>query len=264
MYLIFFSRLLTISNGTKLKPISGSCGVLCQMIHDVSSSVCNDGDVIQLPNFAYFLNNQWGSDDAKPGYYQCLDGLTVSYSWWSINKADYSIKSFPAIITGWHWGYFNGPGNGNLPVIINSRPTIMVNWTVQHMNTGTYEWYNTAFDIWLGNIDEPYPIDPAMEVMIWMNNVNQSPLGFYDETIAIWNTEFHVHVHSMPGLEIFFFIQVNDTWSFNNVNLFDIFDYLWNTKHWIDGRQYICGIEAGNEIVFGQGLFTHSYSIKIN
>ena len=269
MLAIFFSSLLILANGSELSRIPNSCGVICQLIHvlhDLTASVCNNGGMIQLQNSAYYLNNQWGASTAKPGYYQCLDGTTVSYSWWSADGTDYNVKAYPAIITGWHWGYVNGQGSANLPVIIYSTPSIMVNWAVQHTNTGNYETYNTAFDIWLGGINEQNPSQPTTEIMIWMNHINQYPLGSYVETITIWNSQFDVYASwgGSPAWHVFTFIQKQNTWSFNNVNLFGFFNYLWNTKQWIDGRQYICGIEAGNEIIQGQGTFTHTYSLKVN
>ena len=141
----------------------------------------------------------------------------------------------------------------------------MVNWTVYHTDTAGSERYNTAFDIWLGADNELDPMEPFTEVMIWMYYVNQNPLGTYNETITIWNSQFDVYAHysNSPPWSTITFVQKQKTWSFHNVDLFPFFDYLWNTKQWINGTQYICGIEAGNEIVSGTGSFTHIYSLVV-
>lgn len=268
MSLIFFSSFLTLSLSSSVFSESSACGAICKILSEYKGlgSQCAEGSLIQLGNYAYYLNNQWNAGAAKPGYYQCLDGTTVSYSWWSADGLDDSVKAYPAIITGWHWGYLDGQGNANLPVLVSSSPTITVNWSVQHTNTGNYETYNTAFDIWLGDNGDMNPSGPTTEVMIWMNHVHQYPLGSFMETINIWGQNFDVWAHfgGSPAWNVFTFVQQQNTWSFNNVNLFPFFNYLWNTKQWIDGRQYIVGIEAGNEIIQGQGTFTHNYSLKIN
>ena len=269
MLTIFLSSLLILSNGKELIQGRHSCGIVCQMFHilyDLTADVCNNNEMIVLSSSTYYLNNLWGASTAKPGYCECLAGTTVSYTWASVSPGSKSVKAYPAIITGWHWGYALGQGSANLPVIINSIPTIMVNWTVHHSDPGGSEWYDTAFDIWLGGINELDPNQPSAEIMIWMNHVNQSPLGVYIETITVWNSSFDVYAYFAisPAWSTFSFVQQQHTWSFNNVNLFPFFDYLWNTKKWIDGNQYICGIEAGNEIVYGQGTFTHNYSLKVN
>ena len=169
---------------------------------------------------------------AKPGYYQCLEDTTVTYSWRSTNSTIHDVKAYPAIITDWYWGYVNGQGSANLSVIINSMPIIIVNWLVQHTNTGNNETYDTAFDIWLGGMNEQNPSGPSTEVMIWINHLYNNPLGSYIETIAIWNSEFEAHAYwgGAYAWNAFSFVQKQNTWSFNNINLFEFFNYLWNTK----------------------------------
>ena len=223
-------------------------------------------DHVQLPNSAYFLNNQSGASAARSGYYQTLNRTTVSYCFWSWNFLDIEVKAFPAIITGWHLGYLNGQGSGGLPVIIHSNPSLLINWEVFHKHLGGYETLNTSVDIWLGNIEETNPTKPTTEVMIWMNHIHQRPLGFFIETIYIWGKPFDLYAYwgTSTKWKVFTFIQKQQTWAFLNSDLFDFFKYLWITKQWVDGRQYILGIEAGNEIIQGQGSFTHKYSLKVN
>jgi Glycosyl hydrolase family 12 len=267
IYILFIS-LLIFSSGELVEKIT-ACGAVCSLLSGFSklfASQCGSGSSVQLGNSAYFFNNQWGSSAAKPGYYQCLDGTTVSYAWWSTDGKNDNVKAFPAIVTGWHWGYLNGQGSAGLPVLVQSYPKLIINWSVQHTNLGNYESYDTAFDMWLGGVGEQNPSGPTTEVMVWMNSINQYPLGSYVETINLWGGQFDVYAHfgGNPAWNVFSFLQKQGTWSFNNQNLFDFFYYLWVTKGWINGAQYICGIEAGNEIIQGQGSFTHTYSLKVN
>ena len=268
MRVILFCIIVVFSSGSSILKPQSSCGAVCQLIESlyILEAQCNANSYIQEANFAYYLNNQWGSGAASQGYYQCLDGTTVSYSWWSADGQDDNVKAYPAIITGWHWGYMNGQGNAGLPVLLSSNPKIITNWSVQHVNTGNYETYNTAFDIWLGGVGETNPGQPNTEVMIWMNHVRQYPLGNYVETINMWGSQYDVYAHfgGNPNWNVFTFINKQNTWNWSNQDIFQFFNYLWNSKKWISGGQYICGIEAGNEIIQGAGSFTHTYSLKVN
>ena len=64
--------------------------------------------------------------------------------------------------------------------------------------------------------------------------------------------------------DVFSFVHTTGTWNINNQNIFDFFTYLWTKKNWVDGRRYIVGIEAGNEIMDGEGSFTYDYKLKVN
>jgi hypothetical protein len=256
-------------SGSQLQTGESSCGVVCSLFRTISkvfASDCANRSYIQLPNSAYFFNNQWGRDAAKPGYYECIEGTTVTYSWQALDPSKYLVKAYPAIVTGWHFGYLNGEGSGGLPVLVESSPTLKISWSVKHTNLGNIESYDTSFDMWLGGVGEKDPSGPTSEVMVWMNCVDQHPLGTYAETVNFWGLEFDLYAHfgGNPAWNVFSFVPKENTWSFNNQDLFDFFYHLWKVKKWIDGGQYICGIEAGNELLQGQGTFTHTYSLKVN
>ena len=149
---------------------------------------------------------------------------------------------------------------------MSSNPSIHADWSVQHQNQADYETYNTAFDMWLGNDGETNPSQPAVEVMVWMNHVHQGPLGSYVETVNLAGSTYDLYAYwgGSPAWKVFSFIQKNGTWSYNNIDVFSFFNYLWHNKQWISGNQYIIGIEAGNEIIQGKGTFTHTYSLRVN
>ena len=50
-----------------------------------------------------------------------------------------------------------------------------------------------------------------------------------------------------------------------NRDLYDFFEYLWGERNILDGRRYIMGIEAGFELMDGEGTYTHEhYSLTVN
>lgn len=172
------------------------------------------------------------------------------------------------MIKGWHWGYKYGEGAGGLPARIYDRPSLITSWNIEHDKTQDFEQYNTSFDIWLGPIDDPNPSLPGTEIMIWLNHVGQYPIGNYRETVNIWGMNWDLWYgwveSSGTSWEVYSFVNQQGTWSINNANIYDFFDYLWAQKNEVDGRRYILGIEAGNEIMDGAGSFTHNYWLSVN
>ena len=53
------------------------------------------------------------------------------FKWNSLQNYQ-SVKAYPAIIRGWHFGYKYGQGAGGLPVRIYDRPSMMTSWSVTH------------------------------------------------------------------------------------------------------------------------------------
>ena len=63
--------------------------------------------------------------------------------------------------------------------------------------------------------------------------------------------------------DVFTFVNQQGIWGIDNQNLFDFFDLLWK-RNQVDGRRYIIGVEAGNEVMDGEGSFTYNYDLKVN
>ena len=75
----------------------------------------------------------------------------------------------PTIIWGWHFGYKYPQGSTGLPISLTEEPTINAGVYVSHYNSGNFEKYDLAWDIWLSNEWDPNPSDPSAEIMIWLN-----------------------------------------------------------------------------------------------
>lgn len=232
------------------------------------------GTGFDIGNSTYFMNNQWGSGAAKAGWWQAVTKedngcYSTKYNWWSANGQNDTVKGFPAMIRGWHWGYKYGQGNGGLPVRVYDNKTIKTSWKITHSNWGNYECYNTAFDIWLGANNETNPANPAVEIMIWLNRVNQYPIGNYQKTVWIWGANWDLYSGSANdgkghSWQVYSFLRKQNSWQIDNVNISDFINNLWKSNL-LDGRKYICGIEAGNEIMQGNGKFLYNYySLSIN
>jgi hypothetical protein len=190
----------------------------------------------------------------------------VDYGWWGQNG---SVKGYPAIIAGWHWGYHYFQGAAGLPARVYNKPRITTSWHISHSSKVGYETLNTSYDIWLSPIDDPAPSYPGVEVMIWLNHVNQYPIGSPIDTMQAWGHSWAVWRGGMNdgqghSWDVFSFVCQQNIWQIDSVDIGEFFNYLWAEKNWVDGRRYIIGIEAGNELLQGEGSFTHElYSVSV-
>lgn len=227
---------------------------------------CDDWASIDLPNHLYMLNNKWGKAQATGDSYQCVQDNRVDYKWVTQSGGN-TVKAYPAIISGWHYGYKYGQGVGGLPVRVYESPRLMTSWHITHEKKKDFEQLNTSWDIWLGPIDDPNPQRPGVEVMIWMNHVAQYPIGSKVDSVNIWGMGWDLWRGTMSDgvatWDVFTFVNQQGIWGIDNQNLFDFFDLLWK-RNQLDGRRYIIGVEAGNEVMDGEGSFTYNYDLKVN
>lgn len=84
-------------------------------------------------------NNKWGKNDATSDSYQCITANSVEYKWISSNAYYNSVKAYPAIVYGWHWGYHFGPDPNGLPKRVWERPNMMTTWKVSQVKDEEFE-----------------------------------------------------------------------------------------------------------------------------
>ena len=58
--------------------------------------------------------------------------------------------------------------------------------------------YENAFDVWMGSSTE-WSSSGRTEMMIWVNNVNQTPAGTYEQTDTVGAYSYKVYVGSVGG-----------------------------------------------------------------
>lgn len=77
------------------------------------------------------LNNKWGKGQASGDSWQCIHDNRVEYKWVTQSGGN-SVKAYPAMIAGWHYGYKYGQGTGGLPARVYDRPKLMTSWRISH------------------------------------------------------------------------------------------------------------------------------------
>ncbi|MEN8906735.1 MAG: hypothetical protein ABF289_12330 [Clostridiales bacterium] len=212
------------------------------------------------------LNNQWGRQNANNNSYQYLtksndNSITLSYKW---NGNPNSIKSFPSICSGWHFG---NPGGwltdkkfNKLPSKLDLNKDYNVSISVLHENKGTFpEIMNLTWDIWLSDIIDPDI--PSGEIMVWPWKIEQLPIGSLISNITFWKYTWEVYLgyssYEDKTWPVVSFVCQTPTLIING-NLKDFFGYCINKK-FFKPNYYILGIELGNEILSGEGIFKYNY-----
>ena len=220
------------------------------------------------------LNNQWGRKFANSGWYQRIvqeDNNTISfeYNWWGNTS---KVKGYPAIIVGWHYGdpgnkYMTPYGFKNLPVKISDNQAFISGISASHLNFKNYEKMNISWDIWIAWSNLPNA--PGNEIMIWPWRNLQLPLGSEKgkvETVSIWGTKWDLYsgiaTNNDNSWYVFTFVKQTNTLDIKG-NLQEFINYIWKTKGWLSGEQWIVGIECGTEIIEGQGSWNiNSYMLS--
>jgi xyloglucan-specific endo-beta-1,4-glucanase len=225
---------------------------------------CEDGGfIVQGKYFVY--NNLWGGATGSGS--QCvwgsaLDGSHVAWGTsWNWTGRDDTIKSYAAIVLGWHGGW-RVAGTG-MPIQLSSIESVHTRWDfdLSHETPGAT---NVTYDIWLSDDPHHDREDPTGEVMIWLHHTGGiRPIGSRQTTTAINGTEWDLWEGPHPelGWPAYSFVRTANTRS-ESLDLMAFFERLIPDR--LSGSNYLLSVEAGAEVFAGEGrLDTTHYSIDI-
>ena len=217
----------------------------------------------------YFLNNNvWGQGDSPSGWNAIWNSNSSSPVWWGtaynwpVNGNPNSVKAYPSIVSGWHWG--NWSNNSGLPVRIwdNKNVSTGGNFTLQ--NAGVQ---NVAYDCWFHTLANPtWEHQPSDELMIWVASYGGAgPLGTYQETVTIAGTLWNVYKGNI-GWNVYSFVRVSNTtsWSFN---IRDFTNYVTYSKGWMSNAKFLTSVQFGTEVFSTNGsgqLDVGNYRVDVN
>ena len=226
--------------------------------------ICKNGAFLVQGKY-YLYNNFWGANTGSGS--QCLwssssDPLHIAWgtSWnWTGQKN--TIKSFAAIVWGWHWGW--KIADTGLPIQLTSLRSLRSAWSFNLTHTilgGT----NVTYDIWLSESPHPDEENPTGEVMVWLYNTGDiSPIGSKQTQVIIEGVEWSLWKgpHPVSGWPVYSFIRTNNVRT-ETLELTNFFQYL--TSVGLSYSDYLLSVEAGAEIFTGEGkLDTTHYAIDI-
>jgi xyloglucan-specific endo-beta-1,4-glucanase len=245
----------------------------CAEDSKAATNTCMDNAVIRLGTSRYWIsNNVWGrpsgdTSSQQCSWFQCFSGDALRWgtSWnWTGGR---SVKSYPSVVLGWHWGL--RVANTGLPVQIAENRTILTGWdfTVTQSSTGPFS-LNVAYDLWVHAIPNPGSSgvgadQPSDEVMIWLDYAETVPAGSpVALAISLAGATWDLWEGPTQDWTIHSFVRTTNTNS-AALNIADFLNYL-VTERGLDDTKYLTSIAAGTEILIGSGeVNTSSYYCSV-
>lgn len=221
-----------------------------------------DGEKIILGEL-YLFNNLWGKSTGE-GNQEIVDKTASDRAvrWetsWDWSGDDTAIKSYSALVWGWHWGW--AVRDTSLPVRFSAIKNMVTSWkySVRHSRDCKL---NVTYDMWISNASDIENENPSSEIMIWLyKSEGITPIGKLLQTVAIDDVEWDVWAgpHPVSGWPVYSFVRKANTDSVA-LNLVDFFAVLFGVG--LRSDSYLVGVEAGAEIFVGSGtLSTTEYSL---
>lgn len=199
-------------------------------------------------------NDEWGlykPGTQVPSGHQSVE--TQSASTWSATwvwaRDDGRVKSYPSIVRGWNFGKNWSPDPGGFPVQVSAQAPLP---TSAAFSLSGDNQYDVAYDLFLS--PSPNPDKPSGELMVWLNYNGQQPagslvasgvtLGGIDGTYDVWVGDV--------GWPVWTFVSHRQLTSVD-MKLQPFVYFASYTKNWLPHSWYVLDIQAGIEIIAGDG-----------
>jgi hypothetical protein len=260
----------TASGGAVATGGTGTGGVLCPDAAcgntQRENERCSDRDWVGLGKYG-ILTNLWGAQGTVETDGQCTwtlcdtqgeIGWGTEFTWTSGDEI--SVKSYAAAILGWHWS--DMPGGTGLPIQLSEQRKIPCSWSFS-LSVDEAASLNVAWDLWLNpSADVSQYTAPTDEIMVWVHRQNkEDPIGYEagaQDTVAIGDATWDVYRGNNGDNDVYSYLRVGNA-SCATVDLMDFLKDL-VARAWVDPSKYLISIEAGPEVVRGQGeLVTGTY-----
>jgi hypothetical protein len=169
--------------------------------------------------------------------------------------------SYPSIVLGWHYGRYYGSYTAARP--FSQIASIPSSWTFTVPPSGRY---NASYDAWI-HPSNANPGDPTggVELMIWLNKRDTTPIGSSVGTVMIAGTSWDVWFgNNAGGWTTVSYIRATNTSSVSNLDLYAFFGDA-AQRGYTTAASYLLGIQAGFEIwQQNEAMTVNSYTISIN
>jgi hypothetical protein len=222
------------------------------------TSTCDSSGKLDISNY-FVQNNPWNGSKASSDSSQCIyvdgenNGINWGANWHYPDNGNKDVKGYPSIVYGWHWGKWST--GSALPVKVSDNKNIITSWTISPNNMSGE--YNSAYDIWLHDTNNPGSKHPQVELMIWLNKTNNMySAGTYQGQINLGGISWNVYKGKLSNADsnwdYYGFLSASNTNSVSNLNIRDFINYL-RDKGWLSNDLYVTSVEAGHEMKYGDG-----------
>jgi hypothetical protein len=226
---------------------------------------CQPLGTIDLPGRYMVQNNVYNASGGQQCVTAAWDnganaGFTVSPV--SLNVAAGSAPaSYPSVVLGWHYGRFYG--SYAAAKTLGSIASIPSSWA---FTTPAMGRYNASYDAWIHPTNaNPGTPNGGVELMIWLNQRDTTPIGTQGATVDIGGATWAVwYGPNAGGWSTVSYVRAGNTTSVTNLDLLPFFMDA-ATRGYTSGSSYLLGIEAGFEIwEQTMPMISNSYTVAIN
>lgn len=258
---------------TNIKPVidggsgGGGGGTGCKA-NSVGTISSNTGVQALGSNYGYQnnVNNLGSGSQSVTGYYgSSCAAMTVTTSNISAPGGSNAPASYPSIVSGWHWGSWNGSYTKANAKAVSALTSVMSNWS--YTPPAGQKW-DVAYDMWVASSkDINAPDSNTLEVMVWLDYstaTTTNPIGSKVGTFSAANTSWEVWYGPTGSWHT---VSYRRTPSSAAVSNFDLAPFLKDalTHQSGSGSWNLLSVQAGFELFTAtSGGSIDSYSLTIN
>jgi Glycosyl hydrolase family 12 len=237
--------------GGCVDPNSVNCGSTAH--NDEKCDTDNQGNPSNTLGPYRVSNNLWGANNGSGMqciWNSCANGDLVGWgtSWNWTGQAN-SVKSYAALIYGWHW-----TATGALNVQVSSSTKVNCGWAYTVTLNGGTDTMNVAYDMWVHTGANPGTnSNPSDEIMVWLyRNNGAGPIG----SKVNGNTPIPIGGHSWDLYEGTTTLAVHSFVRTSNATT-AVLDMMAFPRYLVQSRgfsnsKYVSSVEAGTEVFIGE------------
>ena len=212
------------------------------------------------------INNTWGAGNIR-NYKQCIffSGEPVRFGWawrWPYGSGA-GVKAYPEVLIG-RKPWSSRSTTENLPArVTDCDADISYDFTLAAEGL-----YNTSFDVYLTDTDNPSPSSITHELMIWVNTSSMEPYGESASARPFTVNGVRTTLYIFPALRgngtvwDYLCFKYDDNVTKGTLRLRDYLDILLREKL-IPNTAWVSSIEFGNEVIVGEGkLDMNEYKVE--
>jgi hypothetical protein len=160
--LVLWSVLATLLIGPVVSPSEAQSPQTCSV----------DRCVVDMSSSTYVVDNLWNMAGASGTQSVTVNSSTSWSTTWSWDRPeDWTVTSYAAAITGWHWGWHFPPAQTGFPLQLSVGQSVRLDsaFTGQLVPGTPVQRYNVAYDVWLHPTATPKDDgSDRYELMIWV------------------------------------------------------------------------------------------------
>jgi hypothetical protein len=234
-----------------------------------SAQTCSThGCIIDMPPDKYVLNNHWNTNGNPISQSVTVHSPTSWSTSWDFDRPEnWTVTTYAAVISGWHWGWRYPPAQTGLPVQVSSRTPINAQVAFKYVpdqscGVSRVCRVDIAYDVWFHDNSNPGTSNPAFEMMIWLAYsrdlfVGYTPLGYANIAGHRWKA---IRAHETYTA---FVLDEPADLTGASLNISEFVDWLVQNQG-LPSTWWVDSVQFGPEVYKGKGtLNVTSYAVSV-